>query len=84
MKLFISTLIFSFLHFAASFIVGFATGLGNLKGFWVTLQTIFTFPLSVIPSSDDSPAWLGWALWLFTSLMWGFIAAYLFERYVRR
>jgi hypothetical protein len=61
-----------------TFLLGFATGIGSLKGFWLVLQNILTFPLSLF-SGPDNPL-LGWMGWIVLSLIWGFAIAYLLQR----
>ncbi len=68
-------LMIAVLHFILTFFLGFATGVGTLKSFWVVLVKILTFPLSLI-SIPNNPAWLGWAAWIVLSLIWGFAIAY--------
>jgi hypothetical protein len=70
------------LHFMVTFFLGFATGVGTLKSFWVGLVKVLTFPLSVIPGTDN-PWWLGWLAWVLLSLIWGFAIAYIMRRFAR-
>ena len=68
-------LMIAVLHFILTFFLGFATGVGTLKSFWVVLVKILTFPLSVI-NPPNEPVWISWAAWVLTSLIWGFAIAY--------
>jgi hypothetical protein len=69
-------LVIAVLHFIITFLLVFATGVGTLKGFWVVLVKVLTFPMSMV-SIQNEPEWLGWAVWIMTSLIWGFAIAYL-------
>jgi hypothetical protein len=71
------------LHFVTTFFIGFTTGIGSGGPFLNIINTILTFPLSVINLSPSEPAWLGWGAWVGLSLIWGFGVAYLLRRLTR-
>ena len=75
-RLIFPALVIAILHFIITFLLGFATGVGALKSFWVVLVKVLTFPLSIINPSPNEPAWLGWGAWILLSLVWGFAIAY--------
>ena len=66
------------IHFVTTFMLGFATGVGTLKGPWVIINKTLTFPLSLF-SGPDNPL-LGWLGWIVLSLVWGFAIAYFLQR----
>jgi hypothetical protein len=74
-------------HFFGTFMIGFITGTtqsGNRL--LIFIQNVLTFPLWLLPTSDDSPfaGNAGWLLWIGLSLLWGVGLSALFWTVVTR
>lgn len=70
----ILALVLAVAHFFGTFMIAFITGTtASDNRPLMFVQNVLTFPLWLLPISEESPfaGTLGWLLWMALSLLWG-------------